>query len=36
VFSILRLEHLIEYLGEQPEAAADLERILVYREEYGV
>ena len=36
VFSILRLEHLIEYLGEQPEAAADLERILAYREQYGV
>ena len=35
VTSIVRLEHLIEYLAEQPEMADDLARIQVYRDRYG-
>ena len=35
VTSIVRLEHLVEYLAEQPEMADDLARIQVYRDRYG-
>ena len=36
VAAIVRLEHLIEYLADRPDAGDDLERIRAYRAEYGV
>jgi len=36
VASIVRLEHLLEYLQEQPGRDADVEKIQAYRREYGV
>ncbi len=35
VAAIVRLEDLVEYLGEQPGQTADLERIREYRNRYG-
>ncbi len=35
VASIVRLEDLIEYLGEKPESAEALERVQAYRTRYG-
>jgi orotate phosphoribosyltransferase len=36
VTSIVRLEHLLEYLQEKPGHAAEVEKIQTYRQEYGV
>lgn len=36
VLSIVRLEDLIQYLGEQPEMHEHLERVQAYRAEYGI
>jgi len=36
VLSIIRLEHLICYLGEQPDQQSSLEAILAYQSEYGI
>jgi orotate phosphoribosyltransferase len=36
VTSIVKLEHLLEYLQQQPERGADVARIQAYREQYGV
>jgi len=36
VTSIVRLEHLLEYLQEKPGHDAEVEKIQAYREEYGV
>ena len=36
VTSIVRLEHLLEYLQEQTGRAAEVEKIQAYRREYGV
>ncbi|HIP53037.1 MAG TPA: orotate phosphoribosyltransferase [Chromatiales bacterium] len=36
VAAIVRLEDLIDYLEEKPEAKDDLQRILAYRAKYGV
>ena len=36
VAAIVRLEHLVDYLAQQPDASANLERIRAYRENYGV
>jgi orotate phosphoribosyltransferase len=36
VAAITRLENLIDYLGQQADAGADLERITKYRAEYGI
>jgi orotate phosphoribosyltransferase len=36
VTAIVRLQQLIEYLEQKPEAAASLARIRAYREQYGV
>ena len=36
VTSIVRLEHLLEYLQEQAGRAAEVEKIQAYRREYGV
>jgi len=36
VAAIVRLEHLVDYLAQQPDASEDLERIRAYRENYGV
>lgn len=36
VTSIVRLEHLLEYLREKPGYEADLEKIQTYRRDYGV
>ena len=36
VTSIVKLEHLLEYLQHQPERSADVTRIQAYREQYGV
>jgi orotate phosphoribosyltransferase len=36
VAAIARLEHLIEYLADRPDAGDDLARIRAYRAEYGV
>jgi orotate phosphoribosyltransferase len=36
VFSIISLEHIIEYLTEQPDATPYLVNINAYREKYGV
>jgi len=36
VTSIVRLEHLLEYLQEQAGHAADVDKIQTYRREYGV
>jgi orotate phosphoribosyltransferase len=36
VTSIVRLEHLLEYLQEKPGHAAEVEKIQDYRREYGV
>jgi len=35
VASIVRLEHVIEYLGEKPDSSEMLERIRAYRSQYG-
>lgn len=36
VYSIVTLDHLIAYLGEQPDMAQDLARVNDYRDRYGV
>ncbi len=36
VTSIVKLEHLLEYLQQQPDRGADVARIQAYREQYGV
>lgn len=36
VASIVRLENLIGYLEPDPEAASDLQRIVEYRQQYGI
>ena len=36
VTSIVRLEHLIEFLGQRPDAGEVLPRIQAYREQYGL
>ena len=36
VTSIVRLEHLLEYLQEKPGQDAEVEKIQAYRQEYGV
>ena len=36
VSAIVRLDQLIEYLAQKPDASEDLERILAYRKQYGV
>jgi orotate phosphoribosyltransferase len=36
VISIIRLEHLIAYLQESAERAAEVEKVLAYRARYGV
>jgi orotate phosphoribosyltransferase len=36
VVSIVRLEHLLEYLATQPDRGEDIARIEAYRAEYGV
>ena len=36
VSAIVRLEQLIEYLAQKPDAGEDLERIRAYRQQYGV
>jgi orotate phosphoribosyltransferase len=36
VASIVKLEHLLEYLGSQPDRGEDVARIEAYREQYGV
>jgi len=36
VTSIIKLEHLLEYLQDQPARGKDVARIQAYREEYGV
>jgi orotate phosphoribosyltransferase len=36
VISIIRLEHLLEYLALQPDHGADMARIEAYRAQYGV
>lgn len=36
VSSIVKLEHLLEYLQAQPEHAGDISKIQAYRNEYGI
>ena len=36
VASIVKLEHLLEYLQENPEHEQDVAKIQAYREQYGV
>ena len=36
VISIVKLEHIIEYLGESTEFSANLDSVREYREQYGV
>ncbi|NNG12369.1 MAG: orotate phosphoribosyltransferase [Halobacteria archaeon] len=36
VISIIRLEHLLEYLLEKPERDDEVAKILAYREQYGI
>ncbi len=36
VAAIVRLQHLVEYLSEKPDADGSLQQIRAYREEYGV
>ena len=36
VAAIVRLEHLVEYLAEQPDAEGSLQQIRAYRDQYGV
>ena len=36
VTSIVKLEHLLEYLQQRPDRGADVARIQAYREQYGV
>lgn len=36
VTSIVKLEHLLQYLLDKPEQTEDVERIQAYREQYGV
>ncbi|AKH20907.1 orotate phosphoribosyltransferase [Sedimenticola thiotaurini] len=36
VAAIVRLQHLVEYLAEKPDAEEELQLIRAYREEYGV
>lgn len=36
VASIIKLENLIDYLGQRPEYQDELERMMVYKEEFGV
>ena len=36
VTSIVKLEHLLEFLQQQPDRGADVARIQAYREQYGV
>ena len=36
VVSIVKLEHLLEYLEAQPDRAGDVAKIRAYREQYGV
>lgn len=36
VAAIVRLEHLVEYLAEKPDAEGSLQQIRAYRDQYGV
>jgi len=36
VISIIRLDHLLEYLRQHPDRTEDVKRIVSYREQYGV
>jgi orotate phosphoribosyltransferase len=36
VVSIVKLEHLVQYLQEKPERGNEVDKILAYREQYGV